>query len=65
MLCPAISCEFLLENPIVDRRQLLSGLAGLGIGTSVFQRAVVAQAEESGEITPEMVSEASGLRGSS
>ncbi|MDP7378150.1 MAG: hypothetical protein QF516_08620, partial [Pirellulaceae bacterium] len=47
----------------MDRRQLLSGLAGLGIGTSVFQRAVVAQAEESGEITPEMVSEAEWIAG--
>ncbi|MEC7446247.1 MAG: amidase, partial [Planctomycetota bacterium] len=47
----------------MDRRQLLSGLAGLGIGTSVFQRAVVAQAEASGEITSEMVSEAEWIAG--
>jgi Asp-tRNA(Asn)/Glu-tRNA(Gln) amidotransferase A subunit family amidase len=42
---------------------MLTSLASLGIGTSVFHRAVVARAQESDGLTPERVAEAEWIAG--
>jgi Asp-tRNA(Asn)/Glu-tRNA(Gln) amidotransferase A subunit family amidase len=47
----------------VSRRAALATLAGLGLGTAVFQRALAAQAEAAGKITPEMVQQAEWIAG--
>lgn len=47
----------------LSRRQLLSTLAVAGIGTTVFQRAVVAQAEKATLITPELIAKAEWIAG--
>src|SRR5262249_8928593 len=46
-----------------SRRQLLKPLAGLGGGTAVFQRAVVAQTPKEGAIPEEMVKQAEWISG--
>jgi Asp-tRNA(Asn)/Glu-tRNA(Gln) amidotransferase A subunit family amidase len=46
-----------------DRRQLLATLAGLGVGSAVFQRSVVAQAPKEGAITEEMIKQAEWVSG--
>ena len=46
-----------------SRRQLLSTLAGLGVGSTVFQRAVVAQAPKEGRVTEEMIKQAEWIAG--
>jgi Asp-tRNA(Asn)/Glu-tRNA(Gln) amidotransferase A subunit family amidase len=45
------------------RRQLLQVLAGLGIGSAVFQRALVAGAEKADAVTPEMIRQAEWVAG--
>jgi Asp-tRNA(Asn)/Glu-tRNA(Gln) amidotransferase A subunit family amidase len=45
------------------RRHLLKALAGLGVGSAVFQRALVAQAEKALTVTPEMVEQAMWIAG--
>ena len=47
----------------ITRRGALAALAGLGLGTAVFQRALAAQAQEAGKVTPEMVQEAEWIAG--
>ncbi len=47
----------------VNRRRVLKVLAGLGIGTVAFQRALAAQVEASGSITAEMVEQAEWIAG--
>lgn len=47
----------------MDRRQLLQSLAGLGIGGPVFHRAVVAMAQDQGEVTPDMIAQAEWVAG--
>ena len=47
----------------VTRRHLLQTLAGLGIGTSVFHRALAAQAEKGEGVTPEMIRRAEWIAG--
>jgi Asp-tRNA(Asn)/Glu-tRNA(Gln) amidotransferase A subunit family amidase len=51
-------------NPatVVSRRTALGALAGLGIGTAVFQRALAAQAEGAA-VTPEMIRQAEWIAG--
>jgi Asp-tRNA(Asn)/Glu-tRNA(Gln) amidotransferase A subunit family amidase len=53
------------EQPLSDpsRRQLLLALAAAGIGPAVFHRAVVAQAEQSGTVTPEQLKQAEWVAG--
>ena len=51
------------ESPSLSRRQALASLAGLGIGTATFQRALAGQAEAAGKVTPEMVAEAEWIAG--
>ena len=46
-----------------SRRQLLTTLAGLGVGGTVFQRAVVAQAPKDGAVTAEMIQQAEWIAG--
>jgi len=46
-----------------SRRQLMTTLAGLGVGNAVFQRAVIAQAPKEGAITEEMVKQAEWVSG--
>ena len=46
----------------LTRRHVLTALAGLGLGSAAFQRALAAQAEEAGQVTPEMIAEADRSR---
>lgn len=45
------------------RRRALQILAGLGVGTAVFQRSLAAQAAEAGKVTAEMVAHAEWIAG--
>jgi Asp-tRNA(Asn)/Glu-tRNA(Gln) amidotransferase A subunit family amidase len=45
------------------RRQILQALAGLGIGSAVFQRALAAEAGKGTSITPEMIEQAEWIAG--
>jgi Asp-tRNA(Asn)/Glu-tRNA(Gln) amidotransferase A subunit family amidase len=47
----------------LDRRRLLQILAGLGVGSGVFQRALAAEAEKASAVTPEMVAQAEWIAG--
>ncbi|MGI8978774.1 MAG: amidase [Pirellulaceae bacterium] len=49
--------------PFVTRRQLLTTLAGLGVGTLAFQRALAAQGEQAGKITPELLQQSEWIAG--
>jgi Asp-tRNA(Asn)/Glu-tRNA(Gln) amidotransferase A subunit family amidase len=46
-----------------NRRELLAALAAVGVGSPVFQRAVAAQAEKTGGITPETIEQAEWITG--
>src|SRR5437763_16664856 len=46
-----------------SRRHLLKTLAALGVGGTVFQRAVVAQAPKEGPVTAEMIQQAEWISG--
>lgn len=46
-----------------SRRRVLKTLAALGVGSAVFQRAVVALAQEDPEVTPEMIQQAEWIAG--
>jgi Asp-tRNA(Asn)/Glu-tRNA(Gln) amidotransferase A subunit family amidase len=54
------------QRPILasrtSRREVLASLAGLGIGTAVFQRALAAEAEK-GSVTTEMIQQAEWIAG--
>jgi Asp-tRNA(Asn)/Glu-tRNA(Gln) amidotransferase A subunit family amidase len=45
------------------RRFVLGALAGLGVGTATFRRALAADAERVGKVTPEMVQQAEWVAG--
>jgi Asp-tRNA(Asn)/Glu-tRNA(Gln) amidotransferase A subunit family amidase len=45
------------------RRAVLTGLAGLGIGSVTFRRAMASQAAQSGHVTPEMIKQAEWIAG--
>jgi Asp-tRNA(Asn)/Glu-tRNA(Gln) amidotransferase A subunit family amidase len=47
----------------MTRRSVLGALAGLGLGTAAFQRALAAQAEQAGKVTPEMIQQAEWIAG--
>jgi Asp-tRNA(Asn)/Glu-tRNA(Gln) amidotransferase A subunit family amidase len=49
--------------PRVNRRQVLAALGSLGVGTAVFQRALAAQAQQTVQVTPEMVKQAEWIAG--
>src|SRR5262245_29770505 len=50
------------QRPL-SRRAVLASLAGLGLGTAAFQRALAAQAEQAGQVTPEMITQAEWIAG--
>ncbi len=55
-----------LETPAhrsLSRRSVMSVLAGIGVGTATWQRALAAQVEETGTITPEMIQQAEWIAG--
>jgi hypothetical protein len=47
----------------LSRRQVFATVAGFGAGSVVFQRALAAQAEQEGKVTPEMVQQAEWIAG--
>jgi Asp-tRNA(Asn)/Glu-tRNA(Gln) amidotransferase A subunit family amidase len=49
--------------PAPNRRQLFGVLASLGVGSTVFQRALATQAEQAGLVTPEMIQQAEWIAG--
>lgn len=50
------------DRPL-SRRKVLAALAGMGIGTAAFQRALAAQAEAAGKVTPELIQQAEWIAG--
>ncbi|WP_254512340.1 amidase [Anatilimnocola floriformis] len=46
-----------------SRRHVLAALATLGVGTAAFQRALAAQAEQAGRVTPELIDQAAWIAG--
>lgn len=53
-----------MNSPLTpSRRQLMKTLAGIGVGSAMFQRAVVAQAPKEGTITAEMLEKAEWITG--
>jgi Asp-tRNA(Asn)/Glu-tRNA(Gln) amidotransferase A subunit family amidase len=48
---------------VSTRRKLLQILAGVGVGTAVFQRSLAAQVEAAGKVTPEMIEQAQWIAG--
>jgi Asp-tRNA(Asn)/Glu-tRNA(Gln) amidotransferase A subunit family amidase len=50
-------------NRPFSRRHVLATLAGIGIGTAAFQRALAAQAEGAGKVTPELIEQAEWIAG--
>jgi Asp-tRNA(Asn)/Glu-tRNA(Gln) amidotransferase A subunit family amidase len=53
-----------VETPqSLGRRTILKGLAVLGVGSEAFRRAVAAQAEQAGKVTPEMIRQAEWIAG--
>jgi Asp-tRNA(Asn)/Glu-tRNA(Gln) amidotransferase A subunit family amidase len=46
-----------------DRRLILKGLAGLGLGTATWRRALAVQVAEAAEITPAMIANAEWIAG--
>ena len=47
----------------LSRRSVLTALAGLGVGTTAFQRAMAAQAAQAGTVTKEMIKQAEWIAG--
>ncbi len=58
-----VSREGLGNGPGLMRRTLLKMLAGLGVGTSVFHRALAAQAQQDEQVTAEMIQQAEWISG--
>src|SRR5437660_9809337 len=54
-----------MADPVLtpSRRHLLKTLAAIGVGGTVFQRAVVAQAPKDGPVTAEMIQQAEWISG--
>jgi Asp-tRNA(Asn)/Glu-tRNA(Gln) amidotransferase A subunit family amidase len=51
------------QMPMFSRRHVLAALAGMGLGSAAFRRALAAQAESGAKITPEMVAQAEWIAG--
>jgi Asp-tRNA(Asn)/Glu-tRNA(Gln) amidotransferase A subunit family amidase len=47
----------------LSRRKILAALAGLGVGTAAFQRAIAWQAELAGKVTAELIQQAEWIAG--
>lgn len=52
-----------LTHGPIQRRRLLAALAGLGLGSATFQRALAWQAEQMGRVTPEAIRQAEWIAG--
>lgn len=52
-----------VNAPTLTRRSLLAALAGIGIGTPVFHRALAACFDEQSMVTPEMIQQAEWIAG--
>ena len=52
-----------MKSKLFDRRKVLKTLAGLGVGTAVFHRALVSQAEAAGTVTAAMIQQAEWIAG--
>ena len=59
----ASESELLPSNRPVSRRHILAALAGVGVGTIAFQRALAAQAEQTGKVTPEIIERSEWIAG--
>ncbi|MFI5459243.1 MAG: amidase [Isosphaerales bacterium] len=51
------------KDAVPSRRTILKCLAGLGVGTVTFRRALAAQAVQAGTVTPEMIKQAEWIAG--
>jgi len=51
------------RGPLMNRRKVLAALAGTGIGTLAFQRALAAQASKKGSISSEMIQQSEWIAG--
>src|SRR5215208_6030374 len=47
----------------VGRRAILKGLAAMGVGSATFRRALAAQADQAGKVSPEMIKQAEWVAG--
>jgi Asp-tRNA(Asn)/Glu-tRNA(Gln) amidotransferase A subunit family amidase len=50
------------ERPL-SRRRVLKVLSGFGVGTAVFRRALAAEVQAAGKVTPEMIQQAEWIAG--
>lgn len=53
----------LTPERLFSRRHVLAALAGMGVGTIAFQRALAAQTEQAGKVTPELIEQAEWIAG--
>lgn len=51
------------SNRTFSRRDILASLTAVGVGTVAFQRALAAQAEQAGRVTPELIEQAEWIAG--
>src|SRR6476646_7513288 len=58
-----IEPEPLAADRPLSRRHVLAALAGIGVGTVAFQRALAAQAEAAGKVTPELIQQSEWIAG--
>ena len=47
----------------LSRRRILKAIAGAGVGSAVFQRALAAQAQQEAGVTAEMINQAAWVAG--
>jgi Asp-tRNA(Asn)/Glu-tRNA(Gln) amidotransferase A subunit family amidase len=52
-----------MHHPSPSRRQILKSLAAAGVGTTVFQQSLAADAEKAGDVTAEMIQQAEWVAG--
>jgi Asp-tRNA(Asn)/Glu-tRNA(Gln) amidotransferase A subunit family amidase len=57
------SAEFVTIDLPPTRRRLLQALAGLGVGSAVFQRALAAEADKAARVSAEMIRQAEWISG--
>ncbi|WP_145094835.1 amidase [Anatilimnocola aggregata] len=58
-----VSFEASAASGPVSRRHILAALAGVGVGTIAFQRALAVQAEQAGRVTPELIQQSEWIAG--
>ena len=52
-----------MKTPVLDRRRFVAYFSALGITSSLFPRVLLAQAEEKGKVTRDMITQAAALDG--